>query len=310
MRIATFNVQNMRLRHGPGGDHLDGARDGDMGEGPATDPALDPLDRRLTAEVIRAIDADLIALQEVFDRATLDHFHDRYLLPTGCRLYPHRVCLPGNDGHGRDVAALSRIAPRRVTSHAAATASDLGLTDVPPEVGNGPIFRRDCLELDLPGVTVYICHFKAPYPDRARAHAVRETEARAVRRIIERRFPDPSSARWVVLGDFNEPAAPDPTRPSALDPLQRGFAVNLMERLPPQDTWTLPVPGEDRRARPDAILVSPALARACPDAKPGIFRAGMDPGAARTAGAGFATVRDPRPHASDHAAVHVDLEGL
>ena len=308
MRIATFNVQNMRLRHGQGGGRLDGARDADMGEGPATDPAFDPIDRRLTAAVIGAIDADLVALQEVFDQATLDHFHDRFLLPAGVRPYPYRICLPGNDGHGRDVAALSRIEPQRVTSHATATAASLGLKGVPDEVGSGPIFRRDCLELDLPGVAVFICHFKAPYPDRDRARAVRETEARAVRRIIERRFADPATARWIVLGDFNEPA--EPAQPSALDRLQRGFAVNLMERLPRDETWTLPVPGQTRRARPDAILVSPALADAYPTLRPNIFRAGMDPAAARRAGADFAAVGDPRPHASDHAAVHADFKGL
>ena len=32
MRIATFNVQNLRLRHGGGTDRLDGARDADVPE--------------------------------------------------------------------------------------------------------------------------------------------------------------------------------------------------------------------------------------------------------------------------------------
>ena len=77
MRIATFNVQNLRLRHPDGGDRLDGARDGDAVE----DSALDPMDRRLTAAVIRDVRADVIALQEVFDDETLDHFHDRAARP-------------------------------------------------------------------------------------------------------------------------------------------------------------------------------------------------------------------------------------
>ncbi|MBR9843261.1 MAG: endonuclease/exonuclease/phosphatase family protein, partial [Rhodobacteraceae bacterium] len=105
MRLVSFNVQNMRLR----GSHLDGARDRDMPEdlGPAA-PLLDDYDRKLTAKVLAEANADVIALQEVFDQKTLDHFHDAYLLPTGTAPYPHRICLPGNDGRGLDVALLSR----------------------------------------------------------------------------------------------------------------------------------------------------------------------------------------------------------
>ena len=118
MRLATFNVQNMRLREVAGTPHLQGAQDRDEAEA-APDSALDDIDRRLTAAVLAAIDADVVALQEVFDRDTLDFFHDRVLMRTGCAPYPHRVCLPGNDGQGLNVALLSRRPPDRVTSHAA-----------------------------------------------------------------------------------------------------------------------------------------------------------------------------------------------
>jgi len=51
MRVATFNVQNLRLQHG-GADRLDRARDADVPEDTAAAAArLDPLDRRLTAAV-------------------------------------------------------------------------------------------------------------------------------------------------------------------------------------------------------------------------------------------------------------------
>ncbi|OZO45504.1 endonuclease, partial [Pseudomonas fluorescens] len=75
MRIATFNLQNMRLR----GHHLDGARDADawIDQGPQ-DPDLDHQDRLLGARVIQNTGADIIALQEVFDRPTLEAFHSRY----------------------------------------------------------------------------------------------------------------------------------------------------------------------------------------------------------------------------------------
>jgi len=295
----------MRLRQRDGEAHLDGARDRDAG--PDDDPELDRVDRRLTAEVVRAIDADVVALQEVFDRETLDHFHDAVLLPAGAAPYPHRVCLPGNDGHGLNVALLSRRAPEAAISHAQATAAELGLSDIPEAVRGGPLFRRDCLEVRLGGLTLYVCHFKAPWPDRDRARAIRRAEAEGVRRIVDAGHADPAAADWIVLGDLNQSV---PRDDDALSPLRGGFAVDLMERLTPPDAWTFRSPDGAQRGRPDAILLSPALARRFPEALPRIFRAGMDPDAAGRAGPRFREVGAPRPHASDHAAVWVDLEGL
>jgi len=305
MRLATFNVQNLRLRRTGGVARLDGARDRDATA--PDDPALDRIDRRLTAEVIRSIDADVLALQEVFDQDTLDHFHDAVLRPTGAAPYPHRVCLPGNDGHGLDVALMSRRAPDALRSHAATTAADLGLADPPPEVARGPLFRRDCLAVRFGALSIYVCHFKAPWPDRERARAIRRAEAEGVRRIVETDHPDPAAADWIVLGDLNQA---DPRAGDALAPLRGGFAVDLMARLPAGADWTYRDAAADLQGRPDAILLSPALAARFPEALPRIFRAGTDPAAAARAGPRFHAVGAPRPHASDHAAVYVDLAGL
>ena len=58
MRIATFNVQNLRLRHVAGHARLDGARDGDVPEDNSPQAmALDLADRRLTAAVLARADA-------------------------------------------------------------------------------------------------------------------------------------------------------------------------------------------------------------------------------------------------------------
>jgi hypothetical protein len=187
MRIATFNVQNLRLRHPGGEDRLDGARDGDVTE----DAALDPVDRRLTAAVIRDLRADVVALQEVFDSQTLDHFHDRVLVPSGVAPYPYRVCLPGNDGRGLDVAVMSRVRLGPVESHAGLRAADFGL-DAPEGAGDQPVFRRDCLVVEAGRLTLFVCHFKAPWPDAAASWPVRRREAEAVRRIVEARFADPA----------------------------------------------------------------------------------------------------------------------
>ncbi|TYO90703.1 endonuclease/exonuclease/phosphatase family protein [Oceanicella actignis] len=309
MRIATFNVQNMRLRMRDGAPRLDGARDRDADEDAGAD-ALDPIDRRLTAAVLRAADADVVALQEVFDQATLDHFHDAWLAPAGAAPYPFRHCLPGNDGRGLDVALMSRLPPLRIQSHAAETPRSLGVAPPPGIDPDAPLFRRDCLEARIGALTLFVCHFKAPWPDPERAAALRRAEAAGLRRLIERRFAEPARALWLALGDMNEPAGLSAT--GALAPLADGFCVDLLERLPEDERWTWASPDGRGAGRPDAMLASPALAARWPQARPRIIRAGLDRLAGPPARSGpprFAQVGPHRPHASDHAAVVIDLPG-
>jgi endonuclease/exonuclease/phosphatase family metal-dependent hydrolase len=301
MRIATFNVQSLRLRHPDGQDRLDGARDpGDE------EQALDAVDRRLTAAVIRDLRADVVALQEVFDSGTLDHFHDAVLVPGGVAPYPFRVCIPGNDGRGLDVAVMSRRPLGTVRSHAGMTAADFSL-DPPEQFGDQPVFRRDCLAVEIGPLVLFVCHFKAPWPDAAASWPVRRLEAEAVRRIVEARFEDPASAHWLVAGDLNDP---DPaTAPGrAIAPLGPPFTVDLTQRMAEAERWTLFDPSSGERFLPDALLASPRLAREWPEATPEVLREGLS----RKAGAGprLAQVGDHRPHASDHAALVVEFPGL
>jgi len=308
MRIATFNLQNLRLRERNGRPTLDGASDQDQPE--ALRPTeLARADRIETARVIAKAGADVVALQEVFDLAALDFLHDRYLLEAGSRAYPHRYCFKGNDGRGLNVAAMSRRPPSSVTSHAKLTGADLGLWDLPADLRERPIFRRDCLTLDFDTVTLFVCHFKAPYPDRAKAHVVREAEARAVKKIVEGHFPDPSRARWIILGDFNEPAPSDAASRSALAPLKTGLAIDLLDRLTPGTDWTYEVPNSHVQSRPDRLLVSRRLAEEYPYVRPVIIRSGME--AAQHMSADDVET-DPlsKPHASDHALVYADFPGL
>ncbi|MDA7427219.1 endonuclease/exonuclease/phosphatase family protein [Primorskyibacter aestuariivivens] len=305
MRIATYNLQNLRLRRRQGVVALDGAVDADMGA--QSSAVLDVEDRMLAARVIAAANADLVALQEVFDRDTLDHFHNRFLRVADVASYPHRICLPGNDGRGLNVAALSRVAPQAVTSHAAHSGAALGLMDLPPDLRDKPLFRRDCLQLDFAALSVFICHFKAPYPDPDRARQVRQAEARGVRAVIERAFEHPAEARWIILGDFNEPASE--ASPAALAPLADGFAVDLMARGGGTPAWTYETPDTHLLSRPDRVLVSPALATAFPGVVPQVIRQGMAADVRRHGPSPRARLTG-RPHASDHALVHVTFPGL
>lgn len=308
MRIATFNVQNLRLRRGPAGRRFDGARDADMPEDATPGAAaLDLADRRLTAAVIAGADADVVALQEVFDAATLDFFHDRLLRQTGVRPWPYRVCLPGNDGAGRDLALMSRRPLESVASHAALTAVDLGLDDLPGARPGRPVFCRDVLMARIGALTLWVVHFKAPGPDPAWMQ--RRLEALALRRLIEAHGGGEPGAHWLVLGDLNEPLEPEgPGR--AIAPLVEGFAVDLVARLPARERWTWAAPGGALYSRPDAMLASPALAARFATARPQILREGIGHEAVRHAGTRLEGVGKHRPHASDHALVWIDLPGL
>lgn len=299
MRIATFNLQNMRLR----GARLDGARDSDIPEdqGPLA-RALDLPDRRLTAQVIRDTDADVIALQEVFDQPTLDHFHDHFLAPLGAP-YPHRHCLPGNDGRGLDVAVMSRLPLDEITSHAHLTPAMLGLNLPDPD---RPVFRRDVLRAHIGLLTLYICHLKAPYPETPRTWAIRQAEVTALHTLITRAH-GPSDL-WLILGDLNEPIR-SPTRPRAIAPLEQ-ITTDLMTRLPKSDRWSWHNPHTHDYGHPDALLASPALARRFADATPEIIRTGMSLQTHKNPGPHLPQVGHHRPHASDHAAVVIDLPGL
>jgi endonuclease/exonuclease/phosphatase family metal-dependent hydrolase len=297
MRIATFNVQNLRLR----GKRLDGARDGDDPRDAGTvAETLDPLDRRLTAEVIALIDADVLALQEVFDAATLEHFHDTCLLPLGVVPYPERICLPGNDGRGLDIALLSRRAIGQTTSHADITPRALGLDADKPD---DPLFRRDALRVDLENLSLWVVHLKAPWPDPVTGAAVRRLESDALRRLIAAAHGP--GALWVIAGDFNEPQGGD-----SLTLLDDGFAVDLSARVPEAERWTYRDPDSGRLSAPDRFLASPALAARWPAARPVPVRFGLDRVANPAGEARLPLVGAHRPHASDHAALILDLPGL
>jgi endonuclease/exonuclease/phosphatase family metal-dependent hydrolase len=305
MRIATFNLQNLRLRQRQGQLVLDGAVDRDFDDRPRS-IEKDIADRKLTAKVIAEAQADIVALQEVFDAETLEFFFKHFLLPAGAPSYPTRICLPGNDGGGLDVAVLSKTEPLEVKSHAHLTGEDYGLNDLPKNLRDYPLLRRDCLQVEFEFFTLFVCHFKAPYPDTEEAFLVREAEARAVRKIIETRFLAPEEERWILVGDFNEPTMGHAHEPSALVPLRQRFATGLLDRLEPGTDWTFEVPDTHVHSRPDRMFVSPKLASEYPDAVPRILRTGMKGSAAKNA----VKTEEPVSQASDHALVYVDLPGL
>ena len=354
VRLATFNVENLVRRHGPDRDRRTGNWIPDAAVGlfehaseiegrlieKALQVAISDDQRQMTAQAIRDCAADVVCLQEVDGLEVLRWFHDRYLARALDEPYEHFALLEGNDRRGIDVAVMSRRGfPIRVMSHATLTYRDLDLFDDDLRrwgaSADDRIFKRDALEVEVetPGgvMTLFVCHFKSMGEGRDRTMAVRRAEARAVRRLVERKFAGHvHEAPWVILGDLNDwrdrlrlvrdedgmlEARSERAEASGLDPLWADhFAVDLMDRLPAIERWTHHWAEGRELAALDHVFVSRALAQANPRARPTVIRSGLPyrvpvermrptPAAFER----YPRVGFDRPKASDHCPVAVSL---
>ncbi|MEZ4237297.1 MAG: endonuclease/exonuclease/phosphatase family protein [Myxococcota bacterium] len=315
MRIATFNVENLftRYRFASGVDPADAAQQGFTSES-LRFRLSEPQDKRLTADTMLAVDADVFALQEVESLGVLKQFRDRFL--GGPHGWPHALVIDGNDQRGIDVGVLSRfpIVHARSWQHLWAD--------------GGYVFDRDCLEVDVEGplgrLTIFVNHFKSMHPTgrsagsgRAETRDRRRLQAAAVKDIVQQRFgPDPGDAPFVVLGDLNDYLDDDAQGQSGIRGLVGWDAVvNVVDRLPEAERWTHHFNGhrpsglEPAYRQLDFLLPSRGLATRNPGA-PHIERRGQPKRARRFAGERFAGVGVDRPKASDHCPIAYEISLL
>ncbi len=317
LRIATFNCENLMMR-------CDFARAGianaasrltDVSTAEVADKVdarfnvLSEDDRTLTAQALAATRADVCALQEVENLVTLTAFHNRYLTRWTSQPYMTRILHEGNDSRGIDVALLSRRPVTRQASHAAKTFNALGIPPPTGTSGSARAFRRDCLEIDVVkdgrALTLFICHFKSMYGGREKTQPIRLAEARAVRALIEQRFPAPEKAEWLILGDFNDYTEIDgkPVTENGLHPLtDDGFSVDLamLRVADPMQRWSHYYPREKTYSALDHIFLSPRLAKDNTASEARFIRAGAAWRCERHKGYRLPGVGWARPKASDH----------
>jgi len=130
-----------------------------------------------TAQVMKAVAADVLCLVEVEDRLTLDRFNKNLLKPLKVQ-YAHNLLIDGNDDRGIDVGLLSKFEIRSVRS-------DIDDTFTAANHQKFPIFSRDCAEYEvaLPGgKTLWILcnHFKSKgYGNQASNDTKRKRQADA-----------------------------------------------------------------------------------------------------------------------------------
>src|SRR5262245_20744903 len=115
-------------------------------------------DRLWMGRRIAALNADVLALQEVEDQDALDAFDRDVLTPLGAG-YPHRAVVEGNDPRRIDVAICSRVSLGRLSSWR--------FRPDPTQPGTA-VSSRDLLQLEVlvPGrsaINVFVNHLKSNF---------------------------------------------------------------------------------------------------------------------------------------------------
>lgn len=294
MRIATFNCENLFARYKFKSNFDPNEADGFTINDLAFD-IYDETEKQITAQAIKEVDADVIALEEVESLPVLDRFNSRYL---GGMRYQHRMVIDSHDPRGIDVAILSRypIVAVRSYRHERNTANTASL------------FSRDCLEakLDVSGksFTIYVNHFKSMIGGRDQTKPKRVEQANRVAQLINEQWGTSLDGNFVVLGDLNDYKDAN-TSLGAL--LTHQGLVNVIERLPSNDRWTHYYAGGNEYRQLDYLLMSASLA-AHNQALPLVMRKGLPYRAVRYTGPRFANVGEDNPKASDHAPLAMDID--
>jgi endonuclease/exonuclease/phosphatase family metal-dependent hydrolase len=307
IRIGTFNCENLfaRFKFNKNVDPAKASKNG-FDINMLNFEILSEAEKKLTAKAIAALDADVIALQEVENLDVLKRFRSDRLKNLK---YTFAMLVDGNDPRQIDVAVLSRFP-------LVATRSHQHLRD-----GKSGLFSRDCLEVDVQAngktLTLFVNHFKSmldknnPAQGRKTTRAKRAKQAAEVKKIVEARFgPTPGSAPWAVLGDLNDFLGPGQGTTSGITDLVTWSEVeNVVDRLPLAERFThffagAPA-GEPRVRQLDYILLSSSLAGAT-GAAPVIERRGLTTKATEAPGPRFPGVT-AQSAASDHCPVGIDI---
>lgn len=295
IRIATYNILNF----------FDRVDDPNL-SGEFDDMKLAATDERAAklAEAIRALDADVIALQEVESLEALAWFRDNWLADMG---YDHLASLDVGYYRGIECSVMSRFEITQVKIW-----PDIRIDDEPREGpgwssvpnSNEPMeFQRSPIMVDIRTpdgyeLTLFSIHHKS-----GNFRHQREFEALKIMRFVREREAEDPSRNIIVLGDFN--AAP--WDKSLRLYLEGGMVDTLAHRIIPR--WNeddLTETNLYKTHESDRVLDYILLNRAA-------FREFV-PGSAFIYGTlypppGYNWRTDPHPagYASDHYPVAIDL---
>lgn len=296
IRVATYNVLNYFDSEPATRPHSEGT----------AAPVKPEAERAAAAGALRAIDADIVALEEVESLAAVKAFLTKYLSDMG---YEHAVLIESEDPRGIDNAVISRFP---ITYSEAYGERPLGGKQPAlegnrpnPLAGNDMKFRRSPLRADIkvPGsaygaapdeayeLTVIAVHHKSG----RWSEYWRLAEAQGVLSIIQEIESKNPSANIVVLGDFNAQVTDAPIRAYLDAGLIDSFAARATK-------WSPAIVSHESGRRIDLILLNKNANEEFVADSPFVF--GMP---ARPEGADWRTTPPPEGYASDHYPVVIDL---
>lgn len=293
-RLATFNAENLFARY----RFKDGVQPTADDGFTINDTAFrihDEESKKITARAIRAVNADVICLQEVESLPVLDRFNSYYL---GGMRYAYRAVIDCFDPRQIDVAVLSRHPIVSLRSH----------REERNKSGTAFLFSRDCLEIELnvdgKALTLYANHLKSMMEGREATRPRRQEQAERIAAIVDARWKRSGyKGNFVVLGDLND----YPEGKTGLAALlgHKGL-VNVLARLPEAEQWTHYYAGGNAYHQLDYLLLSAGLARTNPG-KPAVMRRGLPWRAQQVTEERLDGVGENAPKASDHAPLYMDI---
>jgi endonuclease/exonuclease/phosphatase family metal-dependent hydrolase len=161
-------------------------------------PAKPRAELERLAASIRALNADVISVEEVENRDYLERFVNVFLPEMG---YKDVVLFEGNDTRGIDVGLISRVPVGEVRSHRH--------LHFPGADGSPHRFNRDVLSVMLEPegaepFEIWVLHLKSNAGGREEAEPIRLAEAKEVRALLDKELVKNPAARLLVMGDFND----------------------------------------------------------------------------------------------------------
>ncbi|CAE7863442.1 unnamed protein product [Symbiodinium necroappetens] len=295
LRLASYNALNLFDAHD---DPMLQGRNDDA------DDTKPDAEKKALAEAIRAIDADVIGMQEIESFSALQEFVDEYLSEMG---YKHIVSIDVGQERGIENAVISRF-----PLSGARVWPGYPLGGVHPEkygdsrnwyAGEPITFRRSPLMVDVTvpaettgtgepyEFTLFVVHHKSGYHNGY----WREAEAETIVSFINDFQRDDRTRNIAVLGDFNAQA--------------HEKSVGLYRERAGM-THALGHEGRDRKEllthssgrAIDFVLLNRAMAGELVEGSPFVFATPVRP-----EDADWRTTPAPEGYASDHMPVVVDL---
>ncbi|MEE9391466.1 MAG: endonuclease/exonuclease/phosphatase family protein [Planctomycetota bacterium] len=180
LRIASWNMLNLF-------DNFDEPNKPDEGTPPKSFAEM-----QFLAKAIDDLDADILGVQEVENRAVLEALNAHLKRP-----FVYVELIEGNDHRGIDVGLLSRLPVVRAASH-----RQLDLETNHRFARDFPLFRVQIAKGEF--IEVGVLHLKSKRGKASESNAWRRAEADGIRRIVARQRKLEPKVPVVIMGDFND----------------------------------------------------------------------------------------------------------